>query len=280
GNDGDVELDLDDVELEVDGSGGPFRLEARGGKAEITALGSGGEIRLEETPATLSGCQGDLDIESDAEIALRNNKASIHVMGYGASLRGFAHEGLLEIVTRAADVILENVQGPVRVQGDGLHVSMQEIGGEVYVATTSSNINLRRMRAAVTVDNDYGDVTMGEVDGKIAVTNRDGNVVLEELKTEVEVEADGDDVRVSWASLDSNAGPSTIRNAGGGVSVVLPPNGGCTLRATSRFGRIESELADVIVSDDGSSAEGSVNRRSRPVVVVESEGPVQLATGN
>jgi hypothetical protein len=273
---GEVELDLHEVELEVDGVEGPFRLVGRQGKAEITGLGSGGELELEETPLILSACVGDLDIESDSEIRFRDNEASIHIMGYGASLRGSGNLGLLEIVTHHSEVILEKVRGPVRVQGDGLTVRMSEIGGEVIGLTNSSNIELVGVAAPVTVENEYGDITVERATDEVTITNLDGNVRLTDMKSAVQVDADGDDVTVWWSALDPKRN-SKITNEGGDVSVKLPAQGGCRVQAKSHFGRIESGFPDVIVSDDGSTAEGMINRRSRPALVIESQGVVQLS---
>ena len=96
------------------------------------------------------------------------------------------------------------------------------------------------------------------------------------MKAAVQVDADGDDVTVWWSSLDPKRN-SKITNEGGDVSVKLPGQGGCQVRAKSHFGRIESGVPDVVVSDDGSSAEGMVNRRSRPAVVIESQGVIRLS---
>jgi hypothetical protein len=273
---GEVELDLDGVDLQVDGAQGPFQLRGRRGKAEITGLASGGELNLEDTLLVLSNCVGDLDIESDSEIRFRDNEASIHIMGYGASLRGSGNMGLLEIVTHGSEVVLEKVRGPVRVQGHGLDVRMSEIGGEVVVLTNSSNIELVGVAAPVTVENDYGDITVERASDEVTITNREGNVRLTDMKSAVQVDADGEEVTVWWSTLDPKRN-SKITNEGGDVSVKLPAQGGCRVQAKSHFGRIESGLPDVVVSDDGSSAEGMINRRSRPALVIESQGVVRLS---
>ena len=79
-----------------------------------------------------------------------------------------------------------------------------------------------------------------------------------------------------FRSMTSREG-STITSLRGDVTVHFPAQGGCLVEASAGYGRIESDLETVRVSEDGARASGMVNRRSRPTVRVESAGSVVLA---
>jgi hypothetical protein len=73
---------------------------------------------------------------------------------------------------------------------------------------------------------------------------------------------------------------SRIENASGDVTLHFPANGSCRIEARSNFGRIETDLADVRISDDGNVAAGMLGRATRPTVHVVSEGDVYLMSGS
>jgi hypothetical protein len=293
---GDVDLDLADsrarlenmrgaLELDVEGGsvtlkdsmGPPIKVAARESRLDFRAVANGGELNLEETPLTLRECKGDLMIETDAEVQFNETEADLHVNNWGGSVRGSGNEGLLEIKTEGSQVMVENIKGPLRIQGDRLEVSAKEIAGELLIYATSSNVTVAGAAAGVTVENEFGDVIVSGSSRTAQVTSRDGSVRVLDHTGVVEVDAEGPEVEVSWSSVGRDK-DSRIENAAGDVTVRFPRNGVCRLEARSRFGRIETDLPDVSVSDEGNHASGLLGRGSRPTVHVLSEGDVVLTS--
>jgi hypothetical protein len=272
---GEADLDLSDTALTVQGSQAPFRLKARGGTSDVEGLVQGGELNLTAAPLTLSSCRGKIDVVTDASVRFENLEADLHVDGYGASVTGTGNSRLVEIVTDGAEVGLREIQGPVRIQGANLTLSLEGIGGELIVIASSSTVSIARVTAPVTVQNEYGDIDVRGAREGVQTVSSDGNVRLTDVAGPVDVESRGTRVEVSWTVLDAKD-DSYISNEGGDVDVVFPWRARCRVEATSRSGRVSSELADAPADPDGRRASGSLNQGEGPLVRIESQGSIQL----
>jgi len=226
----------------------------------------------------LRECKGELTIETDDEVQFNETEASLHVNNWGGSVRGSGNTGLVEIKTEGAQVLVEKIQGPLRVQGDRLELSASEVAGEVLVYVTSSTVEVDGAAAGTVVENEFGDVTVRRSKQEVRVTSRNGDVRVLEHNGTVEVDAEGPAVEVSWSSVGRDK-DSRIENASGDVTLRFPPNGSCRIEARSNFGRIETDLPDVRISDDGNAAAGMLGRGTRPTVHVLSEGDLYLMSG-
>ena len=277
---GDLELEADRSEVVVGQVRGQVRVTARGGKIELDTVDGGARLRLEEAPLALKAVKGDVEIDTNRDVRFENCAADLHVNSYGGSVRGVGNEGLVEVKTDGASIAIENVNGPVRVEGDSLQVQLKQISGEVWVFTTSSELVLDNLSASVRIEIEYGDVTASRVTGKLDVSSRDGNVRVSAQTGPVVVSADGDEVEVGWVSMAWSE-DSRIENERGDVTVMLPKQGGCTLSAEAKYGGVESEIEDIEVSGDGTSASGVIRRQSRPRLDIVAAGVIRIlpATG-
>jgi len=272
---GGADLNLQDCNTLVSSVGSELRLEASGGEAEIEGLSNGGRIKLMGTPIGVSDSEGNIEIESDALVRFHDNTAAIRVINFAAAVRGASNGGPVSVEAHGGPVNLESIVGTVRVEGDDLEVSLEGIQGDLAIHTTSSSVEISHAEGPVRVENEYGDVTVTGSEGKVTVISREGDVRLSELRGPVDVDADAPLVEVAWKSLGVD-GDSVIQNEGGDVVVRFPARAGCVIDASSGFGRIESNLPGVAVSDDGGRASGMLNRRGRPRVKVRSEGSLRM----
>lgn len=272
---GGADLHLQDCNAFISSVSSELRLEAIGGEVEIEGLRSGGRIKLMGTPIGVSDSEGNIEIESDAMVRFHDNAAAIRVINFAAAVRGATNGGPVSVEAHGGSVNLENIVGTVRVEGDDLEVSLEDIKGDLAIHATSSSVEIARAEGPVTVENEFGDVTVTGSEGKVTVVSREGDVRLSELRGPIDVDADGPVVEVAWKSLGVE-GDSVIQNEGGDVVVRFPARAGCVIDASSGFGRIESNLPGVAVSDDGGRASGMLNRRGRPRVKVRSDGSLRL----
>jgi hypothetical protein len=275
---GPLDADLDGVVMTVGAADVPVHVRERGGQLELRDLAQGGEFSLSGTPLKMTRCQGDITVESDGDVQFLDNKAALHFISYGGSVRGSGNTGLLEVKTSNAEVVLEKIVGPVRIQGDGLKVRLKDIGGELLVYATSSDVQIDGVSADVTVENTQGDVTVKGASGAVGVKSSGGDVSLLGMVGPAQVEADGRHVAVSWTSLPGK--DSVVHNDGGDITVHFPAGGGCRVEARSKFGRVETDLPRVEILEGGSSAQGVLGNASRPTIRVESGGDVQLLGGS
>lgn len=274
-----IDVDLEDTPLELDGAKGPVRVRASGGTVQVRNAEAGGEYDLTSAPIALEKCKGDITVTSDANVSYKDLEADLHFDVYSGSVKGSGNKGLIEARTRNASVTIEANEGPVRVQGDGLEVRLSNIGGETLVYATTSNVAVDNVGGKLTVESDRGDVVISRATSDVYVNAEGGGTVtLVDLTGPATVEADVDAVEASWASIPQK--DSRIANEDGDVTVRFPATGGgCRVEATSKGGRIETDLPRVRVSDDGSSAEGIVGNAQRPTITVEAGRDVHLLSG-
>lgn len=275
---GGAEIDLDGGGLAVEGLEDGFVLRARDAQVRLQGLQDGARLELEGTPLVLSEGEGEIEIETDSEVRFNEMKASLHVNSWGGGVAGSGNEGLLEVRTDGARVEVEKIAGPMRVQGQQLDVRLADISGELAIYAGASQITVERAGAGLTIENDFGDVTVRRAAGNVKVNVRDGDVELGDLSGAVELWAEAARVEVGWASLRPD-GDSRIENARGDVVAFFPPRGGASVEARSGFGRVESELAEIRVQEDGNSAAGVLGNRRRPRVTILAEGSVSLRQG-
>jgi DUF4097 and DUF4098 domain-containing protein YvlB len=197
---------------------------------------------------------------------------------YGGSLRGKGNQGFLEVRTRNTEVNVEGIVQGMRIQGDGLKAHIEDIGGELYVETTGSDVSVDRV-GIVTVKINSGDVTVQRALGTVQAEVVNGNARIIDGTGAVILDVDGGNAEVSWASLSGGV-DSRLTNKTGSVNVRFPVTGPCRVDARSLYGRIESDLPAVNVTDDRREARGPVNGGSRPIVHITANGDIELSRGS
>jgi hypothetical protein len=253
-------------------------LRARGGSVEVDELMDGGDLDLSGSPLLLEKASGEVTIRSDTKVEFRQSKANLHVQGIAAEVRGTDSQGLVEIVTDSASVVLSKMDGPLRVQGNSLELTIDGIGGVAGLITSGSTIEVKGVSAPLAIENEFGDVTVSGASAKVEVKNRQGNVTLVGLSASAIVETSSEVLIVSWASLPMDQETENVLvNEEGEVRVELPASGSFGLEAQSRYGRVESALDWVRVSDDGRSAKGLRGRGRGPRLRIVGEGGVVIA---
>jgi hypothetical protein len=272
---GDVDLNVHATALTLETVLGAARVRASTGTVRAQSVLRGGELILEDAPLELAGCGGTLRVETDAPVELSGNRATVKIDGYGAPVTGRGHQGPLTIKTDGAEVLLEQLGGPLRLEGEALTARVDGAAAEVEVKTRSSRITVVDASAPVTIDNEYGDVAVESAEDRVTIRSRDGNVRLVEIAGPVSVDAEGRRVWVVWKSLHAGE-DSEIVNRRGDVAVRFPDRGGCAVEASAHFGRIENDLDELRVSDDGDRASGEIRGQARPLVKIEAAGKVVL----
>jgi hypothetical protein len=277
GVEGSLDLHLTDSQVMLNRVHGTTDAELEGSTLVAREI-DGGDLRLTGTPLQLEGSSGNILVETDSEVHLEENEASMRVDGHEASIFGSGIRGSLHVSTYRAEVSLDTVAAPLRIDGDGLDVQVAGVEDDLTLQLTASTVNVERADGPVTVHNDFGDVHLRDTKGATVVKSRDGNVTVRDARGTVEIDADGERVEVAWVSMPTR-GDSSIKNERGDVSVWFTGGGGCLLRAVTRFGKIESDRRDVRVSDDGESATGYIKRKRRPTLLIDSGGDIYLLSG-
>jgi len=265
---GELDADLEDAVLAGDNLMALVRVEASGGSTSLFGCRAGARLILSDTPLELRQSKGSIEIDSDAEVRFQEHEGPLTVRGSGAAVYGGKLSGgALDIETSGAEVRLEDIEGATMIRGDRLDVHVTGSKGELTVSTTSSNVQVDKAQTAVTIENDFGNVEIHEATKLVQVFSRDGEVRLDGLKGPAQVRADGPTVEVHWTAF-SGTESSSVENARGDVRVSVPTNARCRIDAHAPNGRVESDIEELHISDDGHSASGllSGGRAAAPQV--------------
>jgi hypothetical protein len=274
---GAADLDMQDSPLLGKRFAQGVRLSAVAGRVELHEVRPEADLRLSGTPLVLSGGQGRLTVDSDAEVRFDSVQGVVTVSGYGASVHGSGCNGPIEISTSQGQVVLEKHSGKVHVEGEELTVELRELRGEVSVATTSSEVLIEQVHGPVDVVNDFGDVRVEGTSQPLRIANLNGSVFASGIGGPLELQGSGETFEVGWNAI-AGEGPQSILNEQGAVVARLPPNSRCRIEAESTYGTVRSDLPGVRVSQDRRFASGVLGSVQQPVVQIHSAGDV-LVTG-
>jgi hypothetical protein len=217
-------------------------------------------------------------VNSDTTVAFEKMAGALHFDLYGGSLQGTGNQGLVEVRTRNTEIGLNGIDGPVRIQGDGLKVHVNDVSGELYVEAAVSDVVIIKAGGGVGLKIERGNVALKGAQGNVTATITGGDAQLLELTGPVAMEIEGGNAEVSWTSISGET-DTLVQNKSGDVTMHFPGNASCRVEATSKFGRVESDIATVRVMDDGKSAQGPIGHGRRPTIKVEAEGSVRLLAG-
>jgi DUF4097 and DUF4098 domain-containing protein YvlB len=270
---GSIDGDLQESDLTAITLRGELSLSAYGGQVDLRDLGRQSLLNLDETSVAVAATSGAIEIETNAPVQFRDLEGLLKIQSYGGSISGIG-AGDVELRTDDATVVLENL-GTVVLRGVELEAKLKGINGDVTIEAASSRLIVQDAKGAVTVENDFGDVEIYNAGQAVSVVSRDGDVLVSGLRAPLQLRADGERVEIRWIQVPLE-GDSYIENENGEVWLNLPNTARGRLQIESRFGRVESSVGTVRISDDGSSAAGVLGRSEKPLIDVKSGGNVYV----
>ena len=272
---GGLRANLTDTELVVSDVRGPVDVTSDGGGIDAAEFGVGGLFRMERAYLRISGSRGDLTIETDDELTLEDNEAAAHVDSFGGSVRVLNQKGLIEIKTDGTTIVMEQIDAPLRVQGDDLRLDLKKLASETILVFSHSTVTADGISGPLEIHNDYGDLVLSNTSNHVAVRMVEGDVSVLQASGSLDIETDGAMLEVGWSSMSRDRETNLV-NKGGDVVVHLPGQGGGMLSARSDYGRVECDRDDIVVSPDGDSARGLVNRQRSPNIKIEAKGDIRI----
>lgn len=272
--DGSTEVESEHSKLTFEKLSGSLRVTAQKGEAIVAGIKAGAAFALVGTPLRLKEGMGDITVTSDAAVVFQAMEASMRLEMNGGSLHGKGNQGDLDLRGRNTEVNVESITGVLHIQGDGLTATIVDVRGELQVEATVSDVAIDRA-GDVVLSVDSGSVTIHQAAGAVKAKVTGADVHILDAMGAVALEMDGGDGEVSWAAI-SGEKESTLRNAGGKLTVRFPARGGCRVDAKSDYGRIDSELETIVVADDFASARGPVNNGYHPYVHITASDDILL----
>ena len=240
-------------------------------KAGIDVASRRGDLNITDRkgPVKLSAQHGDVSLNSiEGPVKINLEKGSIRVAKV---------DGPVDIDGRIDEVTVDDVNGPVRLNGDYFNdIRVSKVTGQVVFKSARSDITLASVPGDLEIS---GDSLRGtDVNGPARMVMRSKEVHLEDVKGDLELESTNGDIEVHAANK-LPLGKMTITGKKGDVTLVLPPNAGFELEATTRKGDISSDFGNIKVDEhDGgtSRASGTVGNGAAKLVINADVGDIKI----
>lgn len=271
-------------------------------KPTITAIG--GLVTVDaKTEAA-----GDHPVESDLDISLPK-KASVTIESRRGDVNVSGRDATVNVSTQHSDTAIEDVTGNVKVSQEKGSVRVEQVNGDVHVegrvnelavsdvkgsvqldGEFQESVKLQRIAKTVTfkssrtdmefsridgeLDLDSDELHAGDITGPLRLTTRSKNIRLDGLSGDVRVQDDNGAVEL----LMRTVGNMQIDNRNGDIQLSLPEKAGFRLDARTRDGEIQSDFAELKVSNEEheSKANGSVGNGSSHIVLNNEHDNIEI----
>jgi DUF4097 and DUF4098 domain-containing protein YvlB len=279
-----------------------------GSKAQVTVNGTTVVLNANTNGAGDHGVQADLDIfvpagasldiaskrgdvsingrKADVRLSVQRGDVALTEIGGSAkitldrgSIRGNNIAGNVDIDGRVDDATLEDVQGSVRLNGDFFNnIRLSKIAKTVEFKSARSDITLASVPGDLEISGDSLRAT--DVGGPMRLVTRSKEIHLEGVNGDVEVENSNGDIEIHPGSK-MPMGKMMITGKRGDITLVLPPNAGFQVDATTHKGDITSDFSPLRTEQtNGSShATGTIGNGAAKLQINADTGDIRINKG-
>jgi DUF4097 and DUF4098 domain-containing protein YvlB len=278
----------------------------QGTKAQLTVNGTSVLLNANTNGAGDHGVSADMDIyvPRKASIDVASRRGDLNVTNRSADVKVSGQRGdvALNQITGAAKINLEkgsirgsNITGDVDVDGRMDDVSFDDVNGAVRLnGAFFGTIRVSKIAKTFVFKSDRSDMTLASVPGDLDISGdslrgtdlkgpsrlvmRSREVHLEDVSGDLEVETSNGDIEVHTAEK-APVGHIKINGKRGDISLVLPPNAGFQLDATTRKGDISSDFGNLNTDQRGNTAKstGTVGNGAGKVTINADVGDIKIS---
>jgi DUF4097 and DUF4098 domain-containing protein YvlB len=240
--------------------------------------------------------QAALDVASRrGDLSVSDRKADVKVSGQRGDITLNTINGAAKLNLEKGSVRVSNVTGDVDIDGRIDDASVDNVNGAVKLnGDYFDDIRLSKIAKTVTFKSTHSDIAVASVPGDLEISGeslrgndltgpsklvlRSKQVNLNGVSGDLELQSSNGDIEVQ-ASNKLPLGKMTITGRKGDVTLVLPPNAGFELDATTRKGDISSDFGNVKIDERGggtSNATGTVGNGAGKVVINADMGDIKI----
>ena len=271
-------------------------------KPTITAIGGLVTVDAKTEGAGDHPVQSDLDISVPRKVSvtIESRRGDVNVTGRDAAVNISAQHsdttvedvsGNVKISQEKGSARAQQVNGDVHVEGRLNEVAVSDVKGTVQldgefqesvkleriaktVTFKSSRTDMEFSRIDGTLDLDSDELHAGEITGPLRLNTRSKNIRLDGLSGDVRLQDDNGAVELVMRSV----GNMQIDNRNGDIQLSLPEKAGFRLDARTRDGEIQSDFAELTVSNQEheSKANGSVGSGSSHIVINNEHDNIEI----
>ena len=251
---------------------------------------------------------GDHPVETDLDISLPR-KASVTISSRRGDVNLVGRDGNVDISSQHADTSIEDVNGNVKVSQEKGSVKVTQINGDVHIEGRLDEVSVADVKGAAQLDGEFqesvrleriaktvtfkssrtdmefsridgtlnldsDELQAQEVAGPVHLNTRSKNIRLDGVSGDVRLQDDNGAVEIGMRTV----GNVQIDNRNGDVQLSLPDKANFRLDARTRDGEIQSDFAELKVSNDDheSHASGSVGNASSHIVVNNEHDGIEI----
>jgi DUF4097 and DUF4098 domain-containing protein YvlB len=222
--------------------------------------------------------QADVKVSGQhGDLALNDISGALKINLEKGSIRASKINGDIDIDGRIDDVSLDDVNGSVRLNGDFFNnIRVSKVSKTVTFKSARSDVMLASVPGDIEIS---GDSLRGtDVSGPSRLVTRSKEIHLEDVRGDLEVETSNGDIEVHAADK-LPLGRITLNGRKGDITLVLPPNAGFQVDASTRKGDISSDFSNIKVDehDGGSSrASGTVGNGAAKLLINADVGDIKI----
>lgn len=220
---------------------------------EVRARTAGGDIEF-----------GEIRGRFDAVTAA----GSIRCAGAGGAVTAKTSGGELRLGRLEADASLETSAGSIHVK---------HVGGKLRARTAGGNIETGELLGPATLETSAGSITVGTAHARLEARTSGGELNLEDLRDAVVGSTSAGSIKAAFTAQPE--GGSRLTTSGGNLEVRLDPELAFDLNASTRAGRVTTELpvvATVVGEHRTEALQGKINGGGPALVLKTSAGNIHL----
>lgn len=147
-------------------------------------------------------------------------------------------DGKMTARTSGGSIALSAISGPVMATTSGGSIRLLSSGGDADLRTSGGSIVIGDVEGSVNARTSGGSITVERASGAVVAHTSGGSIEIEEVGGSIDAETAGGSVRAYLS--EAPGADSSLRTAGGGITVVLADGIGLNLDA--RANRVTSEF--------------------------------------
>lgn len=221
-----------------------------------------GEVRVRTTGGDIEF--GEIRSHFDAVTAA----GSIRCAGAGGAVTAKTSGGELWLGRLEADASLETSAGSIHVK---------QVGGKLRARTAGGNIEAGELLGPATLETSAGSIAVGTAHARLEAKTSGGELNLEDLREVVVGSTSAGSIKATFTAQPE--GGSRLTTSGGNIEVRLDPELAFDLAASTKAGRVTTELpvvATVVGEHRTDALQGKINGGGPALVLTTSAGSILL----
>jgi DUF4097 and DUF4098 domain-containing protein YvlB len=283
------------------------RLVARTSSGDVAANGGfdGCELTSSYGDISAAGIRGVTTLKtSSGDVLLEGiEAASVDAQSqYGDVHASNLRAGSVRLSTSSGEVRARQIDGALVLHSGYGDLSGEDLSGDLEATTSSGDISVGALRGSARrkLTTRYGDVSVSDAtgeleaqtssgdvlvsgaDGSVSAKSSYGDVVVSGRFTELQAKTSSGSVAVKAGAGSAAQGDWNVSSSYGDVSLQLPADFSCTLKAMSATGDLQCDFAKQLRSADGKPARAldlQLGSGGKLVEVATASGDVSIRAG-